>query len=70
MGVHEDEQVGEDNLGGHVEDGVGNDFGIDRNPVGAFSQSEDDRVGGPENDSEEGSGCVNLLHGCGLELCG
>jgi hypothetical protein len=68
--VHEDEQVGEDDLGGHVENGVGDDLCVDGDAVGTFSQGEDDGVGRPEDDGEEGSGGVNLLNGSRLELCG
>ena len=68
--VHEDEQVGEDDLGGHVENGVGDDLCVDGDAVGTFSQGEDDGVSRPEDDGEEGSGGVNLLNGSRLELCG
>lgn len=48
----------------HIKNSVGNDLGIDRDPVGTLSQSVNDRVSGPEAIaiSECGRPNDNYLH--------
>jgi len=49
VAVEEEQEVGEADLGGNIEDGVCDDLGVDGELVGSLSQGKDDWVSGPKD---------------------
>jgi len=61
VAVQEEQEVGESELGGDIEDTVSDNLGIDRDLVGSLRKGKDDGVSGPEDEGHSAEESVKSL---------